>query len=705
MSAFCTTRSGYFVLATMAVAWLATARAVRAAEGTSAASLPLKEVVLFTSGVGFFEHAGKVGGNAQVEMKFNVDDVNDLLKSMVVLDLDGGRISAVSYGSKDPITKTLKTFAVDLTTSPTVAQLLGQIRGERVELEAADKITGVILGVERQKRKVGDDEVIEVDVLNLLTDEGLRSVSLETVGRIRLVNEKLDAELRQALALLASGHATDKKTVTLNLLGEGERRVEVGYIQETPIWKTTYRLVLADEKAPLLQGWAIVENTTEEDWSDVRLTLVSGRPISFVMNLYQPLYVPRPEERLPLYASLRPQTYGQDMADKEVAFRRLALAETAPAEDAAKAPARPGQSLARAAGKSERELRDQDGAALHYWAAGAMGEQLRQTIQSVAEAGEVGELFQYVVDTPVSLARQQSAMLPIVNADVKGEKVSIYNPQVHAKHPLAGLKLTNATELHLMQGPITVFDGGVYAGDAQIADLPPGQTRLISYALDLDTEVVAKPVGRPGELVSVRLVKGTMIVTRKFAKTVEYTIKNSGGKEKTVLVEQPIEGDWKLVAPKEPAEKTRDRYRFAVKAAPGKPAALRVDEERTASEHVALSNVNDDTVRVFVSAKAVDQKVKDALTKIVEQKLALEKLIAERKQYEAQIEVIGREQERIRANMARLDRAGDLYKRYVKKFTEQEDTIEQLRGKIETLVEKETAARRALDEYMAGLDL
>ena len=157
-------------------------------------------------------------------------------------------------------------------------------------------------------------------MLNLLTDDGLRSVPMDTVSRLKLVNEKLDGELKKALALLASGHATDKKAVEISFLGKGERRVRVGYIQETPIWKTTYRLVLSDEK-PLIQGWAIVENTSEEDWKDVKLSLVSGRPISFTMDLYQPLYVPRPQEELELYASLRPQVYGQDLAKKDGRIR------------------------------------------------------------------------------------------------------------------------------------------------------------------------------------------------------------------------------------------------------------------------------------------------------------------------------------------------------------------------------------------------
>jgi len=614
-----------------------------AAAKPGVANMALKKVVLFSSGVGFFEHNGQVTDDAQVDMKFKTDDINDLLKSLVVQDLGGGQVSTVSYGSKDPISKTLKSFAIDLTTNPTLGQLLEQVRGEKVAIEAPNQITGVILGVETRDQKVGDEQVQKVEFLNLLTDAGLRSVALDKVSALKLVNEKLDGELRGALALLASSHDMDKKTVTISFVGQGKRDVRMGYIQETPIWKTAYRLVLDDEKAPFLQGWAIVENTTEEDWKGVKLTLVSGRPISFVMDLYEPLYIPRPVEELELYASLRPQTYEQDLARKQAEFRKLAergrgkgegkeqAAGLAMRRARAAAPAAPMMDRAEKAGKKADK----------GWA-------LQQGARSAATAQEVGEAFQYAIDTPVNLARQQSAMLQIVNAEIEGEKVSIYNPTVHPKHPLCGLRMTNSTELHLMQGPITVFDDGVYAGDAKIQDLPPGSERLISYAMDLNTEVAPESKGRPEQLLSVRLVKGTMYVSKKYARAQEYKVKNSGSKPKKVLIEQPFDSQWTLIAPKEPEEKTRNRYRFAVEAKPGEPATLLVEEERTESQQIGLSNVDDGTIRIYLSSKVVSDEVKAALTKVVELKRALQEIQVNKRQLEARIKVIEREQSRIR---------------------------------------------------------
>lgn len=671
----------------------AVAAAAARAEGPEKSNLPLKKVVLFSSGVGFFELYGQVEGDATVEMKFNVDDINDLLKSMVVQDLDGGQVSTVTYGSKDPITKTLKSFSIDLTTNPTLAGLLRQIRGERVIVDAPNEIIGVILGVETRKKKLNDNETIEIDVLNLLTDEGLRAVPLDTVGRIKLANKKLDAELRKALAVLASAHATDKKSVELSFLGKGTRRVWVGYIQETPIWKTTYRLVLSDKDKPLLQGWAIVENTSEEDWNNVQLKLVSGRPISFTMDLYQPLYIPRPEEQLELFASLRPQVYGQDLKREERKFAEAA----APSSTLGFAGKARSRVMAKAAFRDNA-----DGGRILI---DKMRRNIGRSARSAATAGDVGNLFQYAIATPVTLPRQQSAMLPIVNADVKCEKVSIYNPRVQTKHPLYGVKFTNTTDLHLMQGPITVFDDGVYAGDAKIADLPPGGERLISYGLDLDTEVVRRSEGRPEVLLGVKIVKGTLISSRKFVRSAEYTVKNSGKADKAVLIESPINQGWSLVKPKEPTEKTRNMYRFAVEAKPGVPAKLTVEEERIDRQRIALTNLNSKAIQFYMSAKVVGPKVKAALAEIVKRKLELQQVTMDHTLCNQRISAIEKDQSRIRQNMGRLDRNSDVYKRYVKKFSDQETEIENLRGRIAELSDKKAELRKSLDKYMADLDL
>jgi hypothetical protein len=676
-----------------------------AQEKKDANPLPLTKVVLYNSGVGFYEHNAKVDGDKQVDLRFNVEDVNDLLKSMVLQDFDGGKIATVNYASRDPITKTLKTFAIDLTENPTLADLLRQVRGQRIQIEqaGAKPIEGVIIGLERRTEKVGDDKTVETDYLNLLTDAGLRSFSLNNVASVKLLNEALDRDLRQALMTLALGQETDKKTVSVSFVGKGERRVRVGYVQQSPIWKTSYRLVLADKKQPTLQGWALVENTTEQDWNNVSLTMVSGRPISFVMNLYEPLYVQRQVVEPELFASLRSQTYGQDLRrgvyglEREnagAAKRQAAFTRAAPAAPPAAAEMGGGQQI---------RIRESAGDGEEYDIPDLQN--LALGVMSSATASNLGELFQYVVDSPVTLPRQQSAMLPIVQAEIKGDKVIIYNPAVHAKHPLNGLKLKNTTDLHLMQGPITVFDAGAYAGDARIEDIAPGGERLISYAMDLDTEVSQQSKFEPEQLVSLKIVKGVIITSRKYERKQTYLVRNSGGADKNLLIEMPLDSSWKLVMPEKPTEKTRDRYRFAVNATAGKPVTFDVEEEQIVEQQVAATNLDDNMIQYYQRSKVVSDSVKEALAKVVDMKREIERLTTMKQQASNQIDVIGVEQARIRQNMQQLDRNSDLYRQYVTKFSDQEQQIERLRGQIADLDQQINDRRAALDDFMANLNV
>ncbi|MBE3064838.1 MAG: hypothetical protein IMZ69_07455, partial [Spirochaetes bacterium] len=275
--------------------------------------VPLTNLVLFTSGVGFFQHEGTVEGNARMELTFSADQVNDLLKSLVLRDMDGGSIQSVTYSSRDPITRTLKSFSIDLTTNPTLAALLTQTRGEAVELTLSERLTGTIISIERREGQAGAKGYFAGEYLNLNTQAGIRSIALSEIQGIRFLRKEIQDDLAQALQVLSSSHGIEKKKVVLHFTGSGRRRVRIGYILEAPVWKTSYRLVLGEKDSHLLQGWAMVENTSDADWKEVGLALVSGRPITFVMDLYQPLYLQRPEVQLELYESLRPKTYQMAM--------------------------------------------------------------------------------------------------------------------------------------------------------------------------------------------------------------------------------------------------------------------------------------------------------------------------------------------------------------------------------------------------------
>ena len=662
-------------------------------EGTA---LPLSKIVLYSSGVGYFQHDGTVNNRAQLDLRMHASQINDMLKSLVVQDFGGGKISTVTYGSHDPVTKTLGSFGINLNGNPTLGQILTQVRGEPVELTAPNPVTGTLLGVEKKTESIGEGSqhrIIEQEYVTLLTEDGFRSLSLANVQRIKLTNPALNAELHQALAALATNHDAQKKMVSITFDGAGNRQARMAYLTETPVWKTTYRLVLDEDKAPYLQGWAIVENQTSQDWRNVKLSLVSGRPISFTMDLYQPLYNPRPVVQPELYANLRPQTYGDAMDELK--------------SMASPAPARSDMKKERLLGKLAQGYasgRPNAPAAASVAAEKEMGS-LEEGVVSMAMAEDKGELFEYRIEQPVTLPKHTSALFPIIGQTLHGQKVSLYNQQVNAKHPLNGYRLKNTSSLHLMQGPITLFDSGTYAGDARIEDLAPGQDRLISYALDLKTEVEPKLEGGTQELATVSLKKGTMLISRRLVEDRIYLVKNRDTKVKTVLIEQPSRGDWKLAEPKEPAERTRDMYRFSISVDPGKSATFRVKETLPIQESILLLDSGLDQIVHYQRAKEVNPQVKEALQRVVQLRSALDEIRAQKTRLDQRTIEIAAEHARIRENMQRLQQNSDLYNRYVKKLDQQETELEKLRKDIESLKNREDEQRRELQIYVMNLDV
>jgi hypothetical protein len=652
--------------------------------------LPVSKIVLYTSGVGYFQRAGFVTDHAEVPLRFKVDNINDLLKSMVIQDFDGGQVTTATYEARDPLNKTLKSFAVDLTSNPGLGSLLQQIRGEPLEVATPSSIRGVLLGVEKKTEPVGERGMVEVEYLNLLTDTGLRAIPLGQVQRLTVLNDRLAAELRQALEALAARHDTQKKTVHLVFDGTGRRHVRVAYVVEMPVWKTTYRLVLSDSSPPFLQGWAIVENPTDEDWQKVQLSLVSGRPLSFVMDLYEPLYIERPVIVPELHAALRPPVYEQALEVATEQRQKASKREAERAEETAKA------------APSMRAMPAAEAPAARSAPADVA---LQEGVSSVAQATELGELFEYTISAPVSLARQTSALLPIVSEAVAGTKLSIYNERVHTKYPLYGFRLHNSTALYLMQGPITVFDGAGYAGDARIADLPAGQEQLLSYGMDLKTEVEPVAAVEQQELLTVSLRKGTLLATRRAIAEKTYTVKNRDQKQKVVLIEHPWRADWQLSMPGQPAERTRQVYRFALPVDAGQTAQLQVREEKPLQQSVTLTDAGPDMLAYYVQATQVSPQVKEALQHVMALRDRLDRTMQQRRRLEQRVQEITQEQVRIRDNMARLAQSSELYGRYVHKLDQQETDLDTLRQEIETLKTTEEGQKRELTTYLLGLDI
>jgi hypothetical protein len=669
--------------------------------------VPVKIVVLFSSGVGYFEHIGPVRGEASTELRFKTNQINDILKSLLLQDT-AGKVSSVVYPSQDPLAKTLKSFQIDITTNPSLADLLNQLRGAKVKITAGtETFSATILGLEKKPKAV-EKGSIEVWQINLLKDGTIRSLLLDEVSKIDLEDPQLQEELTKALTALAQARDQDKKPVTINFLGQGERLVRIGYVVETPIWKTSYRLILGkDGEKSNLQGWAIVENQTDNDWKDVQLSLVSGRPISFIQELYQPLYIPRPLVQPELFASLRPQTYdaGMDL-----------LKERVPAANAPAAPAQAARRLLRGAaggggvggadgvGAEALGLREESRKSLA--SAELFERQIDPTasVASVASAAKIGELFQYTVGN-VSLPRQRSAMIPIITDPIEVERLSIYNQSVLPKNPLNGARVKNTTQKHLLQGPITVLEASSYAGDARIDNLPPGQERLLSYGIDLQMLVNATKNKQEDSIQTGKIVKGVLQVSHKHVFTQEYIAENKADKDKTLIVEHPFRQGWKLLEPQTPLETTDALYRFKQSVPAGKSTGLTVKEEMVQWETIAILPSDFGVLDFYSRSGQIPQNVRTALAKAAAFKGQMTDYQRQVEQRKAEIAQIAQDQARIRENLKAVSDRGALRTRWLEKLDEQEKQIDGLSQKMEEAQKSFETARKQLEDYVSNLNV
>ncbi len=700
-----------------------------------AVTLPVTRVVMFNSGVGYFSRSGEVDGDARVDLAFQELDINDLIKSMVLEDFGGGRVAAVSYDSREPIA---------------TAQ------------NQPGKLTGSIVGIELQAVAVGQTQM-PVQVLNMWCAEGLRSVQLREVQQLRFLNPVLESEFRRALEVLARNHDAAKKAVSVHFAGDGKRRVQVGYVIESPIWKTSYRLVLdAQGKGgkPYLQGWAVVENTTDEDWSNVKMALVSGRPISFKMDLYDPLFVPRPTVEPELFASLRPPTYDGGFAQRGIrpdpVAMNLATQNTAIFNPMFANPnfnGQPGQlgnnfafqngfvnggggfggggfgpqqqtfnfvgnairppAAANEAQNAQMRLarvQEQGKLAESKQQAANLGRELSDrlatgAVTDAATAGKLGDYFQYAIDHPVSLARQKSALLPIVGKDIEATRVSIYNPAVQAKHPLLGLRFKNTAGVHMSQGPITVFEGSTYAGDTRVTDVQPGEERLVSYAIDLGTEVDPQTGPGSGRITSVKANKGMVTTVRKVREEKKYRIANRSQTDRTIVIEHPnrTNQQFKLVETDRPIEDTAGVYRFQVSVKAGEEKSFVVTEERDVSTQVALSNNPDQQIRLVLNLTEATPGLKAKLTEALTLKAAWDGQVRDLAQVKADLARVGTDQDRIRKNLAATPREAEVYQTYLTRLATQEREIDGLTARERTLMAAEFTARKAFEDYLANL--
>ena len=656
-----------------------------------AAELPVQQVILYKNGIGYFVRSGEVKAGEAARLEFKAGEMNDVLKSLVIFD-EGGKVSGLRYDSSEPLATKLAEFPFQLGDRQPLSTLLDQVKGTRVELKTGpETLAGSV--VSAREIPPGEKQPQREEVTLLLDSGELRTVDLGGVTAMRFSDPVLQDQLVKYLGRVAAGRSREKRGVTVDSIGDRTRRLTVSYVVPAPVWKSSYRLAFTGAAEPTLEGWAIVDNTTGEDWTKIRLALVSGRPVSFITNLYEPRLVARQTAELPEEEAEAPELYGG-------AF----LAPNAVPTQVVPPPPLPGSAATSMDAHRVRNLpmAGRDAGGLLKLIPG-MG--MPSTVSAPAEAAERGELFEYRFDAPVTVRNGESAMLPFLQQKVAARKLLVFSTAA-SEFPRNAVELNNNTGKTLDGGPITVFDGSTYAGEALMETFKAGDKRLVSYAVDLGTRV-ATTLDSADDLVrEIHVRRGVLTVRSASRETKTYTVHNVDAKPKTLIVEHAIRPGYRLIDGK-PAETTASAYRFEMKLAPQGTVRLPVTEEQLESETTELTNATSDFLLVYVQNKELDQAGRKQLERIAGEKRLIAENDAAIKLGDQEISDLVRDQDRIRQNIMSLNRVSgqqEAVQNYARQLVAQDGQLASLRERQAGLKNKKAALEAELNQTIETME-
>jgi hypothetical protein len=758
--------------------------------------LPIRRVILYSNGVAYIERRGMVTGHAEIDLSFKQSQVDDVLKSMVVLDLGEGRIGAVSYNSSAPPSARMADIPFSIASESEnnlqggLAGVLSQLQGARVTVATANRTaTGSILTVEERKMQIDATKPPFITHALVIASENgeLASFNLEDVRSVRLVDDGARRDVTEFANATASARRRDAKTIAVTSDGTGAREMVVSYTIAAPIWKTTYRVVLDNEGKPFFQGWAIVDNVSEEDWDNIQLALVSGTPVSFIQPIQKPFYRYRPVVPVPDDLRLSPQVYEPESGEvsgnsgyvtgnvtdpndavvpgANVTVRNEATGQqyTITTDDNGNfrtspliagsysvtvsssgfkeyrvtglrvSPVRPVNIKASLSVASMSETVTVSAESITTTGqSNSMNNLMLMTpgvtrpnkdrtiaeaitggdsgVEAAAEGEEVGDLFEYQIAQPVTVKRDRSALIPILQTRMDGARVSIFNEATGRSRPMGGMLLKNTSQLTLEDGSLTVIDGNAYAGESLIERLKPGEQRLVSFALDLGTLVTVRKDEDDSPVYLVRITNGTLHAHYYSREKKVYTLTNQTDRPRIVYVEHPVREDWSLddrETPK-PEGKSATYYRFRVELAPHETKQLPVVEREEATEDYALVNLSPDTLQLFITRRYIDEQTRAALQNIIELRSRVAAADARIAAIDKEIREIGDDQKRLRENIEALTKTAEarqLITRYVAKADGQETRIEQLTKDKQAAVAERQQLQSQLDAAIRSLDL
>ncbi len=715
---------------TFFVATLLSTSALSAFAENPKGEIPVDRVILSTSGLANFVHKMQVTDNATVEFPVRFEQVDDILKSLVIFDKKG-RLGGVTLPGKQPLEQVFKDlpFTQDQLASPMM--LLNAYQGATITLKGNGSagMTGKIIQVAPEEITVDENKTLTKHRISIMTDGGMRQALLEDLESMQFDDAKIRGEIERALNSIRENGTSERRMLTVSLPGEGARPVTLSYVVDAPLWKTAYRLVLPEgegkDKKGLLQGWAVVENMTASDWNNVDMTLVSGNPVTFRQSLYESYYVQRPEIPVQVFGRVMPRTdggavstagemermaYGDVVGAAPPAPAAMPLSIEGVSDQAIRMKARPAGTPEDPLGEwrrsaEARSLQEMNGSAAMAQGGYGGASNVAQAA-SAAQSAEATTQVLFRFPDRFSLKSGQSMMLPFVSREVPMQRVALYQPDTHPRHPLAAVELTNDGETGLPPGVLTLYEesqmlsGTSFVGDANLAVVPRGDKRMVSYALDSKTTIDRdqKNQSSEGRISVSQGIMRTAMTTR--FETV-YTIKAPEKEDRTVVIEHPRMGDYQLVSPDpKDVEVTDTHYRVRVPVKAGEKKTFNVTLENQGWQSYAITGFSTAQLVAYATDRGkLDGDARKAFARMAAVRRKMDDIDQQSRELERQRNVIFQDQQRVRENLKSLSGASDVQQRYLRKLNEQEDQISKLDAARDEMVNQ----RRQQEEVLAKL--
>jgi len=651
--------------------------------------LPLRRVVILTSGMAYYEHSGSLHGAASFNIPFRLNAINDALRTLVINDSASSNPS-VTYQAENTLIETLRSLSVDLSDSPDLAAILLRLRGAEINIttkyftssvesgvvthtEHSIQSTGRIIGVEHRFPNHGINAAMEPFII-ISSGEGIKSIRFSEITSIKFTDTIIERDINRALDLIASSRNSHSRDLTVNLPGTARRNVTISYVIPSPVWKVSYRLDLGAAR-PLFQGWAIIDNDSDTDWNNVELSLVAGRPASFIQELYPPYYVTRPVMPLSIAGTAAAQTHERSVQDHSV--QAESMAAMAPSPTAAR-------------------LRTES--AMYDMAASPSNTVQGGTVQTAA-GSDAGGQFEFTIRNRINLNRRMSAMFPLVESPIEARKILIYSGQ--GRFPRLGAELTNTTGMKLPAGPITVFDG-VYAGDALIEFWNTGEKRFISFGEDLSV-TASSGTATTNNISTVNISGGVMTINRSLVYSRTYSFNNSASQAKQLVIEHRKIAQTELVTPSA-TEETAELYRFNVTLNANRETSLAVNERRQISERITLTGQNINSLVSYSSNQEIPANVRAALARAAELRRAIDAADASIRDVQAQRERLTTDQDRIRRNLEAAGNQTQQGQEYLRRLVALDTEIDAASASLARAQNTASNARSAYETYINGLN-